>query len=322
MILTVTLNAALDVTYQVAELRPGGSHRVQRVRQRAGGKGVNVARVLRSLGVDAVLTGLVGGATGAPIRADLARSGLADELVDIAGESRRTVSVVAGGEATLFNESGPEVTEQEWAAFRLRFVELAVGAAAVVLAGSLPRGLAAGAYGELIGASPAALTVLDTSGAALTAALPAGPAVVKPNADELRAATGCADLQAGAAALHAAGARAVVVSAGPDGLLAALPDRFWQDGTVSAPDLPKPRMWRARPPQTLAGNPTGAGDALVAALTAALVTGASWPDALAEAVAVSAAAVAAPVAGDIDQPTYRRLRPQVTVEELDADPGR
>lgn len=282
MILTVTLNAALDVTYFVDRLTAHASHRVDVSHARAGGKGVNVARVLAALGHQVAVTGLVGGDTGRLIREELRIPGLTDNLVPIAGESRRTLTVVSrkDGDATVFNEAGPSIATGEFAAFRTRFTQLARTARVVVLAGSLPPGLPADAYGQLILLAKAAgaATVLDTSGPALLAALGAGPDVVKPNAAELAAVTGHPDLAAGAAELRALGARTVVASSGPDGLHAITPDG----------------SWRATPPEHLAGNPTGAGDACVAALAAGLATATPWPDTLREAVALSAAAVLSP----------------------------
>ncbi|MEV5151473.1 1-phosphofructokinase family hexose kinase [Streptomyces werraensis] len=307
MILTVTLNAALDVTYGVDSLRPRTSHRVGAVHRRAGGKGDNVARVLAGRGRAVTVTGLVGGPTGARVREDLRTvPGLRDELVPVAGESRRTVTVVSGddGDATVFNEQGPHVSSAEWRAFTGRFTELVREASVVALCGSLPPGLPSDAYGQLVGSAleTGVPTLLDTSGAPLLDALDAGPDVVKPNAAELAAATGCEDAGAGAERLRALGARSVVVSSGPGGLLAVTPDG----------------SRRAVPPERLVGNPTGVGDACVAALAAGLDDGADWGAVLREAVALSAAAVACPVAGDVDAATYERFRTTVTVEDLHA----
>jgi len=175
MIVTVTLNAALDVAYDVEALVPHATHRVLEVRARAGGKGVNVARVLRQLGQDAVVTGLAGGHTGTLIRADLAASGLPDALVPISRESRRTLAIVSrrDGGATLLNEPGPQVREEEWAGLLARFDRLLAAAQAVMLSGSLPVGVPTSAYAELVQAAhdhglPA---LVDAEGEALHAAL-------------------------------------------------------------------------------------------------------------------------------------------------------
>ncbi|MFI6151251.1 1-phosphofructokinase family hexose kinase [Kitasatospora sp. NPDC051170] len=307
MILTVTLNAALDVTYEVDRLLPGASHRVERVHERAGGKGINVARVLAALGRPAAVTGLAGGATGSLLRQELHAAGLRDDLVAVAGDSRRTVTVVsrADGEATVFNQPGPRSQPSEWAAFRAHYARLVEEAEVVVLAGSLPPGLPQDAYAQLVTAAAraGATTVVDASGAALLAALAAGPDVVKPNAAELAEATGRPGIEDGVDTLRLLGARAVVLSRGPDGLHAVTPEG----------------RWRSAPPRRLAGNPTGAGDACVAALAAGLADGAGWPELLREATALSAAAVLRPVAGEVDLAAHPRFRATVLVEELKRD---
>ncbi|MFI8826768.1 1-phosphofructokinase family hexose kinase [Streptomyces sp. NPDC053431] len=304
MIVTVTLNAALDITHRVDRLRPHSAHRVHGVGARAGGKGINVSRVLHTLGLPTLVTGLAGGPTGEAVRRELCRAELPERLTPTGGETRRTVAVVDEhtGDTTTLLEPGPVVQPEEWHGFLADFAACVDGAAAVVLSGSLPPGLPADAYATLVRAARArgVPALLDTSGPALRAALPAGPALVKPNADELAEATGESDPRRAAETLRAAGAEAVVASLGPDGLLAVTPSG----------------AWRAVPPERLRGNPTGAGDAAVAALARGLVAGVSWPRRLAEAVALSAAAVAAPLAGSFDPTVHQRLCGAVDVRPL------
>jgi tagatose 6-phosphate kinase len=167
----------------------------------------------------------------------------------------------------------------------------------LVLSGKLPRGLADSAYAELVELADGygVPTILDTEGVPLLAALAARPAIVKPNAHELLDATGLADPQAAAAELLKRGAHAVVSSNGPDGLSA-----LTSEGT-----------WTARPPRIDGGNPTGAGDASVAALAAGLADGSSWPEMLADAAALSAATVLTDRAGVFDADAYRRFRSEI-----------
>ncbi|MFE9424811.1 1-phosphofructokinase family hexose kinase [Kitasatospora sp. NPDC006697] len=308
MILTVTLNAALDLTYGVDGLRVGASTRVAEVAERAGGKGVNVSRVLRALGVDTTVTGLAGGATGRALRRELAAAGLPDAMAEVAAESRRTVAVVdrRADRTTMLLEPGPQVTPAEWARFTGSFAPLAAGADAVVLSGSLPPGVPADGYAQLlrIARRRGLPVLLDAEGEPLLAALPERPTLIKPNADELAATTGESDPPAAIARLRAAGAGSVIASLGAEGLLAVTPEG----------------SWRARPPARITGNPTGAGDAAVAALAAGLVAGLPWPALLARAVALSAAAVAAPLAGSYDAGLYRRLCEQVAVLPFDRIP--
>ncbi|MER6530357.1 1-phosphofructokinase family hexose kinase [Streptomyces sp. NPDC001508] len=302
MILTVTLNTALDLTYRVRSLRPHASHRVSAVAERPGGKGVNVARVLAALGHEVTVTGFAGGGTGREVRDRLTGiPGVADALVPIAGATRRTIAVVdeRTGDTTQLNEPGPQVTPAEWAAFQEAYEGLLGPAEAVALCGSLPPGVPVGAYAGLIRAARSAgvPVLLDTSGEPLRRGVAARPDIVKPNADELAELTGSHEPLRAARDVRRRGAHAVVASLGPRGLLAHTPQGHW----------------RATPPAAVHGNPTGAGDSAVAGLLSGLVERLPWPDRLTHAIALSAATVAAPVAGEFDHATYEELRPRVTV---------
>ncbi|MFE2234540.1 1-phosphofructokinase family hexose kinase [Streptomyces sp. NPDC059442] len=303
MILTVTLNTALDLTYRVPALTPHASHRVTQVIERPGGKGLNVARVLAALGHETVVTGFAGGPTGDMLRAHLAGGRVRDELVPIAGPTRRTVAIVdtASGDTTQLNEPGPTITATEWSVFTGRYAQLLTGASAVALCGSLPPGIHVGAYAELVRLARGAgvPVLLDTSGEPLRRGIAARPDLVKPNADELAALTGSREPHRATRDARRRGAHAVVSSLGPDGMLAATGDG----------------LWRAAPPAAVKGNPTGAGDSAVAGLLSGLVDGLDWPERLARAVALSAATVLSPVAGEFDRGAYEEILPRVTVTE-------
>ncbi|MHC3819990.1 1-phosphofructokinase family hexose kinase [Streptomyces sp. DT9] len=308
MILTVTLNTALDLTYGVPALVPHASHRVTDLSERPGGKGINVARVLTALGHDSVVTGFAGGATGSVLRQLLAdlpagRASLTDALVPVAGDTRRTLAVVDGttGDTTQFNEPGPHVTADEWTTFLRSYEKLLTGADAVALCGSLPPGIHVGAYAELIRPARAAgvPVLLDTSGEPLRRGIAARPDLIKPNADELAQLTGSREPARATRDARRRGAHTVIASLGPDGMLAVTPDG----------------SWRASPPAAVKGNPTGAGDSAVAGLLSSLVEGLSWPDRLRRAVALSTATVLAPTAGDFDRAAYEELLPRVAIEE-------
>jgi 1-phosphofructokinase family hexose kinase len=306
VIITVTPNAALDVTYEVDELKPHHSHRVRAVHQRAGGKGVNVASVLALMGYEVVAMGFAGGMTGAQIKADLQVRGVTHRLIDCDAESRRTINVVSGvhGEATIFNEPGPRVSSARWQQLLAGLCGLvdATADVVVVLSGSLPRGLADKGYAEMITLCRAlgARVIVDTSGAPLLAAISAGPDLAKPNITEVAEVLGIRDPVLSAAELRRLGARDLVISAGRDGLML-LP--------TQGPGL------RGRLAEPLRGNPTGAGDAAVAALAAGLETGAASQDMVKAAVAWSAAAVLQPVAGLVDPVDVNRLYGRVLIEE-------
>ncbi|MCY0916903.1 1-phosphofructokinase family hexose kinase [Streptomyces sp. H27-G5] len=302
MILTVTLNTALDVTYRVPRLHPHTSHRVTGTCERPGGKGLNVARVLAALGHEVTATGFAGGPVGTVLRDLLADSpGVVDALVPCAGGTRRTLAVVdeASGDTTQFNEPGPHITPAEWAGFLSRYGELLAGARAVALCGSLPPGVPVGAYALLIRTARATgvPVLLDTGGEALRRGIAARPEMIKPNTAELAELTGSRDPLPATRDARRRGAHAVVTSLGPGGLLAAT-----ADGT-----------WRATPPRVLSGNPTGAGDSAVAGLLSGLAEGLDWPERLTRAVALSAATVHAPAAGEFDARTYEEFRDAVAV---------
>ena len=308
MILTVTPNVALDITYRVDQLTPGSSHRVRGVKEQAGGKGINVASVLHALGHDTMIFGFIGNATAAAVTTDLARGGLAHELIPIEGPTRRSIAVVdsSNGEATLFNEPGPQVPASNWEDLEAMLTARLPEATALVVSGSLPPGADDDACARLVRLAAAhRVTVLvDTVGAALLEAAAAGADIVKANSSELLDTTGLSDVTAAATALRRRGAKAVVVSLGAAGMTA-----FTPGGS-----------WRAAPPTRIVGNPTGSGDAATAALIAGAVAGAPWPDRLRDAVALSAAAVTQPTAGSFDMDHYVRFVPQVVVEEQHA-PG-
>jgi 1-phosphofructokinase family hexose kinase len=303
VILTVTLNTALDITYSVPALTPHSSHRVGEVRERPGGKGLNVARVLAALGHESVVTGFVGGPVGAVLRDLLAPLAPHDALVPIAGTTRRTLAVVddASGDTTQLNEAGPTVSPAEWATFLSSYDSLLREARAVALCGSLPPGIHVGAYAQLIRLARAAdvPVLLDTSREPLRRGIAARPDLVKPNADELAQLTGSREPLRAARDARRRGAHTVVASLGPDGVLAATPEGVWQ----------------AIPPAPVKGNPTGAGDSAVAGLLSGLVERLPWPDRLARAVALSAATVLAPAAGEFDAVAYEDLLPRIAVTE-------
>jgi tagatose 6-phosphate kinase len=314
-ILVVTLNPALDLTYELPRVDWAGVNGPVAVQSRHGGKGINVARTLHALGADVLVLGMAGELTGQAVRSALAGTGVPGAFTEIAGETRRTLAVIDRDrdQTALFNEPGPRVSPAEYAAFRARYRAELAASAAVVLTGSLPPGLPTGSYAELTGIAAGAgvPAVLDAEGEPLLRGLAANPAVVKPNLAELSGvvgrrltgadSSGRAAVAAAALDLREAGAQAVVVSLGAGGLLAVTGDGVWQGVH----------------PGAVAANPTGAGDAVVAGLTHRLVLGHSWAERLRHAVALGSAAAAAPVAGEFRRADYEQALGQVTVVRRD-----
>ena len=297
MIVVVTLNAALDVAYEAESPSWQATRDVSRVRHRAGGSGVAVARVLYRFGHEVVVAGLAGGATGELIREDLGRSGLPVALTAISQESRRVLAVTdtVSGQTMRLREPGPYVTTEELGRFAGDYRRLLADATAVVLCGSLPLGMPPEIYGSLAtyAAEAGVPVILNTGGEALQYAVTRRPDLVVPDdegkrMDEL----GAEDTDGGA--LLAQGAVAVAVPSG-DRILVVTKAGRW---SATLPGLAR------------AAGPSAPGP-LVGGLVPGLLLGWSWPDLLRHAVAVAAAADAS---GHVNLVEYEGLVDQVTVE--------
>ncbi len=188
MIVTVTLNTALDRSLTVPTLQLGQRHRASAVLTLAGGKGINVARALKRLEVPVVATGLAGGRTGTRIVEELTGEAILNDFVRIRDESRTSTLLVdpTSGRQTEINEWGPKVTESELGILMDKLRYLSRGADAVVFAGSLPRGVAEAFYFEAARelARRSVRVALDTEGEPLRLGLDAEPWLVSPNQHE------------------------------------------------------------------------------------------------------------------------------------------
>ncbi|WP_029146411.1 1-phosphofructokinase family hexose kinase [Microbacterium luticocti] len=290
MIVTVTPNPAVDLTLTLDALHPGATHGIAPARRRAGGKGVNVARVLAQTGHDALALGLVGTDEADWFARDL--PGVTARFTRCAEPTRSTYALVetGPGRTSQLNERGAARAPDEWADLYTAIAEAARRARCVTVSGSLPPGAAADAVARMLQSARPAPVIADLVGDALRAAAACGADVLKPNRDELATTVGTGDPVAGARMLQEAGAGLVVVSLGEDGL-------------VAVPRTGAPV--RGRLPRPLHGNATGAGDAAVAAIAGAIDDGldldADLPEIVRRAVAFSAAAVLAPLAGTIDE---------------------
>lgn len=324
MILVVTPNPAVDVTYRVAEQRIGETQRVLEVQRRPGGKGLNVGRVLAATGVPSHAVLPLGGDGGHWISEALDELGIAHTDIAVRGATRTTVTVVDDlAHPTMFGEPGPVLTPVEWDTVTAAIETLLDGGAggtggtggtggapgapnadALVVSGSLPRDTDPAVVARWVTAARrrGVLSVVDCSGTALLAAASAGATVCKPNREELLEATGTDDERSGALRLLGLGAAVVVVSRGADGIAA-----HTAEHVLEVPAVPG-----------VSGNPTGAGDAATAGLVGVLVgvpVGAGLPEpdgsvpapddatllrALRSAAAHGAAAVLQPVAGVVD----------------------
>ncbi|WP_067543592.1 hexose kinase [Nocardia crassostreae] len=308
MILTVTMNPAYDMTYRVEHFERGRAHRVRSVDQRLGGRGINVTRVLNQLGKYARATGFSDHSFAAAASLEMPV-----DFVHALPWVRRTVVISESddGTATALWEPGPRISEPRAVdQLRVRVAGLLSDMTGLVIAGSQPGGVDPGLPAELARLAIAAgvPTICDFDGPALELAATVPGITLTPNTEELERLTGCPattvpEILAAVDPLIADGANAVIVTRGGAGMVAVTADRAWS----------------AALPQPLAGNPTGAGDAAVAAIIAALAADPApdWPTLLADAVATSAAAVVIPVAGEIDRVLRDRLLPTVRVRELE-----
>src|SRR6476619_6376229 len=188
MILTVTLNAAIDRTVAVPNFRLGYRHRAVESRTVAGGKGINVARALRLLGRPVIAAGFAGGPTGNRMLEQLRREAILTDFTWVAGETRINMAVVdpTSGEQTEINERGPAVSPEEVERFVERLRYLAEGAKLCVLAGTLPPGAGAELYARLVEElrECGVRSILDSEGEPMLAGLRAGASVVAPNERE------------------------------------------------------------------------------------------------------------------------------------------
>src|SRR5471032_2486349 len=181
-ILTLTLNPALDLTVRLARLEPGAVNRSETLLTHAAGKGVNVAQVLADLGHHVTVGGFLGGDHTQAIETLIARRGFADAFIRVPGETRSNIKIAEqDGRVTDVNAPGPQVSEQAQQALLNQLTLIAPGHDAVVVAGSLPRGISAQWFqGLLVHLKSLGLKVaLDTSGEALRAGLQAGPWLIK-----------------------------------------------------------------------------------------------------------------------------------------------
>ena len=311
MILTVTLNAAIDRTVAVPSFRQGNRHRAVEATTVAGGKGVNVARALKLLGRPVIATGLAGGPTGARLIEHLAEESILTDFTWIGGESRTNLAVIdpTSGEQTEINERGPEVTPEELDRFLEKLVYLGRGARSCVIAGSLPPSVPAAFCARMVTELKAlgVEAVLDTEGEPLEEALRAGPAAVAPNVSEAEGAVGHEfndrdDLLSGLASLVELGANEAVITRAEGCVASTIDGSQRRTYEVTAPEL--------EPVATV-----GSGDAFLAGYVASRYDEAEPRECLRFAVACGAESTQHFGAGTIDPDEVERLLPSVQILE-------
>lgn len=306
MITTVTLNAAIDKTYEMASFHIHQVNRTKTAFSEPGGKGINVAKVLHALNVPVTASGIVGGFNGKQICMLLDKIGLQHDFVHIQDESRLCLNIIEpSGEQTEILESGPEVSRTDWEALKEKFLQLITNSETVVLSGSLPMGLPKGAYGELIKmARLKTRVILDTSGPALEEALAAKPYMIKPNEQEFedilgRSVSDEAEMAKILNEWKTYGIPVVVVTLGDRGAMV----------------LANGEIYKVTAPTISAVNPVGSGDAFTAGMASGFEKG--WPieETLKLAAATGAANALEAKAGVIDLKKLERLKNEVQIEK-------
>jgi 1-phosphofructokinase/tagatose 6-phosphate kinase len=317
VIVTVTLNAAIDRTLTVPNVQLGQRHRASQGLTLAGGKGINVARALKKLDVPVVATGLAGGRTGTRIVEELTSEAVLNDFVRISDESRTSTAVVdpTAGTYTEINEWGPHVEPDELAMLLEKISYLARGADMVVFAGTLPRGVDDSFYADAIRDLnrrnvPA---VLDSEGPPLRLGVEAEPFLVTPNQREAEGIVGQElgddeDYMMALDRIADMGARNVLITAESRSFGLFRADR-------------KRTLFRADAPQVEPVSAVGSGDVLLAAFLAARIADKPLEDALRNAVAAGAASTLEVGAGRFDPREASRLQGAVEVRVLEPVAG-
>lgn len=281
MITTVTLNVAVDKAYVIDEFKKGEVMRVLKCTNTAGGKGLNVAKVVKLCQEEVLAAGFAGGHAGAYVQEMLAAQQVNSEFVNTDGETRSCINVLAAdGSSTEFLEPGEAVSDEKVQEFLNKFDAIIDRSDVITISGSAPKGVPTDIYATMIRMirGKGKKVILDTSGELLNEGIKACPTMIKPNSDEIEALLGVSignreELIAGAKKIQAGGIEYVAVSLGKDGALI----------------VTKDAVYHGMPPQITPVNTVGCGDSMVAAFAVGLARGYDIQECLKYAVSVSAA---------------------------------
>lgn len=308
MILTITMNPSIDISYPLETFKLDTVNRVKNVRKTAGGKGLNVTRILKQLEVEVTASGMIGGFLGEEIKKDLEHNKIPHDFLPISGETRNCIAVLHEGQQTEILESGPVISEAEATAFLEHFAQLAEKADILSFSGSLPEGLPTDFYSQMLQVCGGKPVVLDCSGEALKEVLKGGvkPRLIKPNTEELagllggRVSSDAAELKAALLDPLFADIEWIVVSMGGEGAIAKHRDKFY----------------RVTIPKITVVNPVGSGDATVAGLTAAIEKGWSDEAILKQGNVLGMLNAQEATTGHVELANYQTLFDQIQVEEV------
>lgn len=310
MILTITMNPSVDMSYPLPNLQLDAVNRVEQVSKTAGGKGLNVSRVLHQLDKELLATGVIGGHLGAFIKDKLSEAGISHDFTEIKEESRNSIAILHDhGQQTELLEKGPTVTQEEEERFIQHYQKLLVSSSLVTISGSLAAGLSADLYEQLIALAKEKNipVLLDTSGGALRGAVISStpPFLIKPNETEIAELLSVdrAEKESLIEQLQHSifqGIEWIVVSMGAAGAVA-------KHGDV---------LYRVTIPKIEVVNPVGSGDATLAGLAAGIYAGCSDEDILKWGMTTGMLNAMEEKTGCIDPQGINELFHQIQVEKI------
>lgn len=309
MITTVTLNASIDKAYYMEKaIKYGEVMRVSCCRNSAGGKGLNVARVVQLCQEKVCATGLVGGYNGRYLESLLDKDCISYDFAHIAGETRSCINILDPQySSTEYLEPGCEVSEQEVHDFMDKFTQIVETSDVLTISGSVPKGIPTDIYKKMVQRvkDHGKKVILDTSGSYLKEGLLAKPTMVKPNKEEIEMLFGI-EINTIDEVIHYAkeiakmGIQYVVVSLGADGAVLITEDN----------------VYHGRPPFIEPVNTVGCGDSMVAAFAVALRRHYPPKEALAYGIAVATANALSPETGHFNQDQCETILKEVKVKEI------
>lgn len=310
MILTITLNPSVDISYPLESFRLDTVNRVNEARKTAGGKGLNVSRVLSEVGQDILATGFIGGPLGQYLREQLDQSQIRNDFYPIAGETRNCIAILHDGMQTEVLESGPRIHADEATGFLKHLHQVGNSSEVLTISGSLPKGLEQTYYKHIIewASEHQKQVVLDCSGAALLTVLTGNkkPTVIKPNLEELEGLLGQEvtdnneQLKAVLSEDLFKGIDWVIVSLGSKGAFAKHKDKFY----------------RVTIPKIQVVNPVGSGDSTVAGIAWGLSVTDDAISLLKKANVLGMLNAQEAMTGHVNMANYDNLYSQITVEEV------
>ncbi len=314
LILTVTLNPAIDKTVNVPRFSAGRDFRTNDIFLCAGGKGINVSRVVKRLGGQTLATGLLAGPAGEFLHQEMLHEKIPHDFLRVQGQTRTSLTIIDENEGriTRILEFGPWITRGDLGRLKSKLKELLKKCRCVIFSGRNAHGLPDDAYAGLIRLAErrGVLTVLDTSGPALQEGLKAGPSIIKPNLSEAefvleRRLNSMSAIKSAVDAFHRRGISVVIISLGPRGAV------FSDNGK---------KVWIV-PPAIRSKNAVGCGDALIAGFMHSYLQGADFAEAGLTGVAASAANVLSINSGFVDKREVERLRSRIKQSSRDLFPS-